>query len=130
LALEGIGIDIVSLDRMRLLWERHGERLGGDLFSEREWAEMSTRAEWRHFPVEHVRLLGKRFAAKEAAVKALSAPHTVTFNWCDIEISGEDRVDVRLSGDLAAFADQSGTRRLHGTTTSTDTTCMAIIIRE
>lgn len=60
----GIGTDIVSVSRMRAALERHGER-----FAERILAPCERDA-YQASPCRE-RFLAKRFAAKEAAAKAL-----------------------------------------------------------
>ena len=60
----GIGTDIVSVSRMQRAWHRWGDRLSRRILSlqERKTADVITPA-----------LLAKRFAAKEAVLKALGA---------------------------------------------------------
>ena len=60
----GIGTDLVKLDRMQKVYERHGERLVNHLLlpQELELFKINKRP---------VRFLAMRFAAKEAIVKAL-----------------------------------------------------------
>lgn len=60
----GIGTDIVRVARMEKSLARHGERLARRILSEEELAEFGTAARPAQF-------LAKRFAAKEAAAKAL-----------------------------------------------------------
>jgi holo-[acyl-carrier protein] synthase len=60
----GIGVDVLSADRMRLTFERFGERIVERLLmpAEREQLKGTARIE---------RFLAMRFAAKEAIVKAM-----------------------------------------------------------
>jgi len=60
----GIGTDVVKLERMQKVYERHGERLVNHLLmpEERALFEQNKRP---------VRFLSMRFAAKEAIVKAM-----------------------------------------------------------
>ena len=60
----GIGTDIVSIERVRSTIERFGERFARRILTEAEMLE------YRNSPHPE-RLLAKRFAAKEAIVKAL-----------------------------------------------------------
>jgi holo-[acyl-carrier protein] synthase len=62
--IHGIGIDIVRVERIRAGLERHGERFARRILAEEELAEMARCA----CPAE---FLAKRFAAKEAAAKAI-----------------------------------------------------------
>jgi holo-[acyl-carrier protein] synthase len=60
----GIGTDIVSVERMRALWQRHGERGMEKILApvERVMCRESS---------DPARFMAKRFAAKEALGKAL-----------------------------------------------------------
>ncbi len=60
----GIGTDIVAIERLRAMHERHGARLADRLLAAGEQADYARAA-------EPARLLAKRFAAKEALAKAL-----------------------------------------------------------
>lgn len=60
----GIGTDIVQVSRIAALFERYGERFSERILTGGELKEFSTSKWPAHF-------LAKRFAAKEAAVKAL-----------------------------------------------------------
>jgi holo-[acyl-carrier protein] synthase len=60
----GIGTDLVKLDRMQKVYERHGERLVNHLLLPQELELFKTNT-------RPVRFLAMRFAAKEAIVKAL-----------------------------------------------------------
>ena len=62
--IHGIGTDIVAVERLRGLWERHGERSLTKLLAP---AEMPAFAR----APDKGRFLAKRFAAKEAFAKAL-----------------------------------------------------------
>ena len=133
--MTAIGIDIVSLDKIRTLWENHRDRLMNDIFSERELSSITANKDGtislpEHLSNRQLRYLGTRFAAKEATVKALGVPYRVAFNWCDIEVTGGDCVEVELRGEPDAYALQLGVKRLSGSTASTDMTCLAIIVRE
>lgn len=60
----GIGTDIVQVSRIRDSLDRFGERFARRILAEREWARYQSAGQPEHF-------LAKRFAAKEAAAKAL-----------------------------------------------------------
>lgn len=62
--IQGIGSDLVAIERMAAVFARHGERLAERLLAEHEIAELA-KAE------DKPRFLAKRFAAKEALAKAL-----------------------------------------------------------
>lgn len=60
----GIGTDIVAVQRLQTMWERHGDRALEKLLAPQEMAEFVQAANKGRF-------LAKRFAAKEAFSKAL-----------------------------------------------------------
>ncbi|MCA1804831.1 MAG: holo-ACP synthase [Xanthomonadaceae bacterium] len=60
----GIGTDIVQVSRIRDCLERFGERFARRILATVEWSRYERAAHPAHF-------LAKRFAAKEAAAKAL-----------------------------------------------------------
>jgi holo-[acyl-carrier protein] synthase len=60
----GLGIDVASIERMRVALARFGDRLWQRILTEHEQADLATR------PDRALALAG-RFAAKEAAAKAL-----------------------------------------------------------
>jgi holo-[acyl-carrier protein] synthase len=60
----GIGTDLVTIERMTLLWQRHGERALEKLLAPEEHAACLASNDPGRF-------LAKRFAAKEALGKAL-----------------------------------------------------------
>jgi len=60
----GIGTDIVAIERLQQMWERHGDRVLGRLLAPQEIEGFARAANKGRF-------LAKRFAAKEAFSKAL-----------------------------------------------------------
>ena len=60
----GIGTDIVAVARLRVMWERHGEKVLERILAAQEIADFTKAADKGRF-------LSKRFAAKEAFSKAL-----------------------------------------------------------
>ncbi len=62
--IHGIGTDIVAVQRLQGMWERHGERALEKLLAPGEITEFAAAAHKGRF-------LAKRFAAKEAFSKAL-----------------------------------------------------------
>lgn len=60
----GIGTDLVHIPRMQSLLDKHGDRIAERILSESEFAEFKLQLKPAAF-------LAKRFAAKEAAAKAL-----------------------------------------------------------
>jgi len=62
--ISGIGTDIVQINRIRENLEQHGERFAKRILSDNEFQDFEKHKTQHAF-------LAKRFAAKEAAVKAL-----------------------------------------------------------
>ncbi|HWD71772.1 MAG TPA: holo-ACP synthase [Actinomycetota bacterium] len=90
------GIDVVQVARLQAALERW-PRLAERLFTDRE----RRYAAGRPHPTES---LAARFAAKEAAMKALGQGWPKV-SWQDIEIvRGEGRPELRLTGQAAALA--------------------------
>jgi holo-[acyl-carrier protein] synthase len=65
--IEGIGVDIVSIERIKKLYERFGKRFLTKIFTENEINYCLNYFD----PIPH---LAGRFAAKEAIIKALRKP--------------------------------------------------------
>jgi holo-[acyl-carrier protein] synthase len=75
----GIGMDATEIDRIEAAVARFGDRFLRRVFTDGEIA-YSTR---RRNPAPH---LAGRFAAKEAAMKALGTGHSQGVLWRDIEV--------------------------------------------
>lgn len=77
--IRGIGNDIISVERIKGVIERHGSRFLNKVFTKQEQAYCCGYKESaRHF--------AGRFAAKEAIVKALGIGFRYGITWLDIEI--------------------------------------------
>jgi len=90
------GVDIIEVERIRRAAERHGERF---------YQRFYTPAE-RAYCGERFAALAARFAAKEAAAKALGTG-IGDMRWVDIEVVNDDRGRPELvlhavAADLAA----------------------------
>jgi holo-[acyl-carrier protein] synthase len=75
----GLGIDATDIPRIAATLERYGERFMTRVFTDGEVAYCRRR---RH-PAIH---FAGRFAAKEAAMKALGTGHTQNVLWRDVEV--------------------------------------------
>lgn len=104
----GTGVDIIEVERMERAVRRHGDRLLRRLFTPGELA-YAARSE-----THRMRRLAARFAAKEAALKALGTGLRGV-RWVDIEVVHDDlgRPGLRLSGAVAARAAEMAIVRLH-----------------
>ncbi|QOI10933.1 holo-ACP synthase [Blochmannia endosymbiont of Colobopsis nipponica] len=63
MTIYGMGIDIIEINRIKLIVARTGDRLASRILTKIEWQKYKS----SKFPI---RFLAKRFAAKEAAAKA------------------------------------------------------------
>ena len=91
----GIGTDIVQVQRMSENLEKHGERFAQRILSESEFLEFSDNNNQSAF-------LAKRFAAKEAAVKALGTGFRNGISMKHISIGHDDLgKPVLLFSDVA-----------------------------
>ena len=93
----GIGIDVVNVDRIESVLERHGDRFRNRVFTRGEQELASILA-------DGVGVLAKRWAAKEACTKALGTGLTRGVALRDIEIMTErgKPPEIRLSGGALA----------------------------
>ena len=75
----GLGIDATDIDRIAKTLERYGDRFVNRIFTAGEAAYCNR----RRFPAIH---FAGRFAAKEAAMKALGTGHAHGVLWRDVEV--------------------------------------------
>jgi holo-[acyl-carrier protein] synthase len=75
----GLGLDATEIDRIAATIARFGQRFLDRVFTEGEMAYCSR----RRVPAIH---FAGRFAAKEAAMKALGTGHTQNVLWRDVEV--------------------------------------------
>lgn len=117
----GVGIDAVELARFRLALART-PRLSERLFSEAERAYATRRKD----PTER---LAARFAAKEAAMKAMGVG-LWKFPFLDVEVvrAASGQPSLLLRGRAAALAAELGVHEWRLTLTHTETTAIAVAI--
>ncbi len=75
----GLGFDATDIPRIRDVFERYGDRFVRRILTDGEIAYCTGRRD----PVPHI---AGRFAAKEAAMKALGTGHALGVLWKDIEV--------------------------------------------
>lgn len=118
----GIGLDAEDVRRVADLLDRFGDRFLTRVFTDGEIAYSRKR---RH-PAQH---LAGRFAAKEAAMKALGTGHAHGVLWRDIEVVRSDGPpEVRFHGEAGRRFTALGGRRALVTITHTDTTALAQVV--
>ncbi len=112
----GLGTDMVEIERVEAALRRHGEAFMRKVFTEREQALFAQAAGGE--ADDGSRLLQEvaaRFAAKEAALKALGTGWGQGFGWHDVEIlggRGEPPVLALSESAAARMATRGGTEAL------------------
>lgn len=99
----GIGTDIVKISRIAEGLERHGERFAEKILTDREMAEFRRCSGSAAF-------LAKRFAAKEAAVKAMGLGFRdgVSMRHISVDHDAFGKPMLSFSGRAREFCDQRG----------------------
>jgi holo-[acyl-carrier protein] synthase len=105
--IRGIGVDLAKIDRFRRILGRWQDRFLRRVFTDGEIAYCQR----HHDPVPH---LAARFAAKEAALKALGTGLSMGVSWRELEVRRErgKAPTMALSGRSAALAAAKGASRI------------------
>ena len=122
MSIVGLGFDVTDIPRVADVYQRYGDHFLRRVFTEQEIAYCTRR---RH-PAPH---LAGRFAAKEAAMKALGTGHSRGVLWKDVEVvrvSGPPL--LHLHGEAARVAERMNARRSLLTITHSDTLAMAQVL--
>jgi holo-[acyl-carrier protein] synthase len=121
----GLGVDIAEVGRIAAAIERHGGAFLKRVFAPAEIAYCE-----RHR--NRAERFAGRFAAKEAAMKALGTGWTGGVRWVDIEVVREPsgKPTLKLSGASRAIADRLGVKNIALTITHTENTALALVIFE
>ncbi len=120
--IQGIGVDVVDVQRMKASLEEQGEAMTSKLFTEQEIAYCRSRKS----PHEH---FAARFAAKEAVSKAMQTGWSGTFRWKDVEVVNEPSGAPRivLYSDVATSLKRS---TVHLSLSHTENTVVAFAVIE
>ena len=121
----GLGVDITEVNRIEAAINRRGRPFLDRLFTPSEIAYCEKH---RH----RAERFAGRFAAKEAAMKALGTGWSNGVRWVDIEVVREPsgRPTLKLSGESRAIADNLGVKHITLTITHTGNTALALVIFE
>lgn len=121
----GLGVDITEVPRVAASIERFGERFLRRIFTEAEIRYCETKA-------NRIERFAARFAAKEAALKALGTGWRRGIAWRDVEVTREPsgKPTMAFHGKAAEFAAKLGVKRAHVSLTHTAETAMAQVILE
>lgn len=121
----GLGVDIAEVARVKAAIERHGETFLRRLYTaaEQEYCE--------RFKNRYERYAG-RFAAKEAAMKALGTGWSRGVRWVDVEVVREKggRPTIKLAGEARKVAEGMGVKNIALSITHTADQAFAQVIFE
>jgi len=121
----GTGIDITEVPRIAAAIERYGERFLQRVYTQRE-------IDYCRSKKNAVERFAARFAAKEAAMKAIGTGLRRGVTWHDVEVGREPggRPTILFTGKAAEFAAALGAKRVALSLTHTAETAMAQVILE
>jgi len=88
--IAGIGVDIAETARLSALYERYGERFARRILTDLEFEQFRQR-------IHPALFLATRFAAKEAAAKALGTGFDQGVGYKSIEVQNDDNGKPQLS---------------------------------
>ena len=121
----GIGTDVVSIERIAGVLERHGERFVNRVLAPEERPRFQrTQAKAGH--------LAKRWAAKEAFAKAIGTGIHAPFNWHSISVSRDARGAPGIVPDaaMARYLLQRGVRTAHVSLSDDAGVAVAFVVLE
>jgi len=121
----GIGLDVVDVERFGQTMDRRGERLLAKLFTPAEVGYCLARVR-KH---EH---LAARFAAKEAALKALGTGAGKNAHFREVEVlrTRRGKPVLQLHGRTARLAGRLGVTNIHVSLTHTEALAAAQVVME
>lgn len=120
-----MGVDLAEVDRIRQAIERYGARFVERIYTAAEIAYVETKAN------RHERFAA-RFAAKEAAMKAIGTGWRRGVRWQDFEVTNlpTGQPTLQFHGAAASFAHAMGVRHVALSLTHTALQAMAVVILE
>ena len=123
--ITGIGIDVIQNDRIRDSIQRFGDRFINRIYTEGETEYCKKCAN----PEIHY---AARFAAKEAAFKALGTGWAGGVKWKDVEVKklGSGKPELHLHGEALARATSMGAERFYVSLTHDSLVSCAVVILE
>jgi holo-[acyl-carrier protein] synthase len=100
--IEGIGVDVVEIERIHEVVSKWGDRFLNKVFTE---AELNY-ADSKLNPFPHI---AARFAVKEAVAKALATGWSGGFQWKDVEVQNDvsGKPSVILRGKMKELLKES-----------------------
>ena len=119
----GLGIDVASIDRMRAVLDRHGDRMWGRILTPIE----QTTLEHRH---DRATALAGRWAAKEAAVKAFGGQAGALWHDFEVRRTAAGAPEVHFRGRAALTAARLGVVRAFVSITHDAGVAAAVVVLE
>jgi len=121
----GTGIDIAEVPRIARSIERFGDRFIQRVFTDGEIRYCNRKA-------NRVERYAARFAAKEAAMKAIGTGWNYGVAWRDVEVARVPggRPTIRFHGKAAEFANKIGARNVALSISHTEQIAIAQVILE
>ncbi|MGE6607629.1 holo-ACP synthase [Halomonas sp. NPDC076908] len=121
----GIGSDIARIERFARAMQRHGPRFALRILGPDEHAVWLQKAQPAAF-------LAKRFAAKEAFVKALGLGLRDGMQWCDIQVINDalGKPHFLLSGEADRLMKVAGVTASHITLSDEADYAVAFVVLE
>ena len=118
----GLGIDATDLPRIAAVYKQYGDRFLRRVYTDREIAYCTRQRD----PIPS---LAGRFAAKEAAMKALGTGHSQGVLWKDVEVHrAGGPPQLRLHGGAARRAGEMQVERSLLTITHAESLAMAQVM--
>ena len=128
MAIVGTGVDIIEVDRIERALTRPvtGTRFRARVYTERETSYCESRGRPRF------QSYAARFAAKEAAMKAMGTGWNRNVGWSEIEVVRErgHAPTIVLHGKSAEFARRRGIKHFHLSLSHTASGAIAHVIAE
>ena len=121
----GIGTDLAEVARIRRSIENYGDRFLHRIYTERERAYASRKA-------NAAERFAARFAAKEAGMKAIGTGLRRGVTWKDFEVVNEPsgRPTLKLTGVAKQIAERLGVEQISLSLTHTAEMAFAVVVME
>lgn len=125
----GLGVDIVELDRIQHSVNRFGERFMNRILTEYEKTEMPRKGT---ASANFAAFMSARFAAKEAAVKALGTGFTRGIGFRDVEVRSlpSGKPTITLYNNALSISKELQVTSIHVSLTHGRDAAVAVVVME
>jgi holo-[acyl-carrier protein] synthase len=120
----GLGLDIASVQRIARLLDRFGARFSERILTALEREDLARRT------ADPAQFVAGRFAAKEAAAKALGGPSNVWWHDVQVRRGPGGRPELEFLGEARAHADRLSVTRTWLSITHDGGVAAAVVILE